>query len=140
MEHEYERQSRAGPQSRATGSSYHPQAGRNCDAEAPSLYALTNGQRFNAAIAGRPPQRRCFGPKGCAAANEAFCAARAGWYEKLTGRRLARDELSLREQFRMCDAIARTFRVFTDGRRSLRESVWSGRLTAREARINNMGT
>ena len=121
VEREYERASRMGPQ-RLTQSRavlHRAQDGSSCDEAAVSLFAVTNGLRFNASIAGRPPQRKRFGPKGSAVADEEFRVARARWFEKLTGRRLDRNELSLREQVRMCDAIARAFRVYTDGRRSL---------------------
>ena len=114
------------------------QVGSSRDHAVSTVYAVANGSRMNAVSAGPPPQRKHFGQRGCIAADEAFRVARARWYEKLTGRRLDCDELTLHQQFRMCDAVARAFRAFTDGRRSLGESSWSGFLTTREARINGL--
>ena len=65
----------------------------------------------------RPPHRQDerYGPvKDNAAGDEAFRADRAAWYERATGDSL--DGRSLAEQRRLCDAIARRFRAYSDGR------------------------
>ena len=66
--------------------------------------------------AGPPPYREQarFGPRGDAAGDELFRTERAAWYDKFTGRSIA--SLSVHEQNELCDAIARRFRVYTDGR------------------------
>ena len=63
-----------------------------------------------------PPRREqpCFGPRGDAEGDELFRGKRAEWYEKFTGRSIA--DTSLQEQNDLCDAIARRFRDYSDGR------------------------
>ena len=56
-----------------------------------------------------------YGPvKDNAAGDEAFRADRVAWDERATGDSL--DGRSLAEQRRLCDAIARRFRAYSDGR------------------------
>ena len=66
--------------------------------------------------AGRPPYREQprFGPRGDAAGDELFRKEREVWYQAFTGRFMA--DVSLQEQNELCDAIARRFRAYTDGR------------------------
>ena len=66
--------------------------------------------------AGQPPYREQprYGPLGDAAGNELFRQERAAWYETFTGRSIAGS--TLQEQNELCDAIARRFRTYTDGR------------------------
>ena len=66
--------------------------------------------------AGPPPYREQlrYGPRGDAVGDELFRKERATWYEAFTGRSLA--GVSLQEQNELCDAIARRFRTYTDGR------------------------
>ena len=65
---------------------------------------------------GPPPYREQprFGPRGDAAGDELFRKERERWYENFTGCSIA--GLSVREQSELCDAIARRFRAYTDGR------------------------
>ena len=66
--------------------------------------------------AGKPPYREepRFGPKGDTTGNMLFRKEREVWYEKFTGRSIA--DASLQEQNELCDAIARRFRTYSDGR------------------------
>ena len=66
--------------------------------------------------AGPPPYREQarYGPRGDAAGDDLFRNDRAIWYEKFTGRSIA--DVSLQEQNELCDAVARRFRAYTDGR------------------------
>jgi len=65
---------------------------------------------------GAPPYREQakYGPLGDAAGNDLFRADREVWYERFTGRSIA--EATLTEQNELCDAIARRFRAYSDGR------------------------
>ena len=67
--------------------------------------------------AGPPPYREepRFGPRGDTAGDELFRKERAMWYEKFTGRSIV--GAGLQEQNELCDAIARRFRAYSDGRR-----------------------
>jgi hypothetical protein len=66
--------------------------------------------------AGPPPYREQprYGPRGDAVGDDLFRKDRAVWYEKFTGLSIA--GASLQEQNNLCDAIARRFRSYTDGR------------------------
>ena len=66
--------------------------------------------------AGQPPYREQprYGPRGDTAGDLLFRKERAEWYEKFTGRLIA--DTCLQEQNELCDAIARRFRTYTDGR------------------------
>lgn len=82
-----------------------------------------------AQIAGRPPRRAEFG------SDQQFRSARSQWYQTYTGEPLEPDG-SLAEQQRVFDAVARAWRAYSDGRRSLSATQWDGRLTPAERRIN----
>ena len=66
--------------------------------------------------AGPPPRREQekYGPRGDAAGDAIFRKDREAWYQRYTGRSIA--DISLQEQNEVCDAIARRFREYTDGR------------------------
>ena len=66
--------------------------------------------------AGPPPSREQprYGPRGDAVGDALFRKERAAWYEAFTGCSIA--DASLQEQNTLCDAIARRFRTYTDGR------------------------
>lgn len=74
-------------------------------------------QRKQRELAAGPPPRRehaKYGPRGDAAGDEIFRADREKWYACFTGRSIA--DATLQEQNEVCDAIARRFREYTDGR------------------------
>ena len=66
--------------------------------------------------AGQPPYREQprYGPRGDAVGDELFRKDRAAWCKAFTGCSIA--NVSLQEQNELCDAIARRFRTYTDGR------------------------
>ena len=72
-----------------------------------------------AARAGNPPPRRGdakYGPQaGNPRGDDAFRDGRRAWYELVMEVSLEGIELS--EQWRLCDALARRFRTYSDGRR-----------------------
>ena len=72
-------------------------------------------------IAGPPPQRDDYGPRGITHFDESFRADRATWYESFTGESIA--DRSLQEQNELCDSIARRFRAYTDSRARTNGSV-----------------
>ena len=65
---------------------------------------------------GPPPSRDepRFGPRGDAVGDQLFREQRAAWYHQFTGKSIA--GISLQEQNELCDAIARRFREYNDGR------------------------
>ena len=67
--------------------------------------------------AGPPPYREQakYGPRGDQAGDDMFRIDRERWYEEFTGRSIA--DMSLQAQNDLCDAIARRFRTYTDGKR-----------------------
>ena len=66
--------------------------------------------------AGPPPYREQakYGPRGDAAGDTLFRKDREDWYERFTGRCIV--DATLQEQNELCDAIARRFRAYSDGR------------------------
>ena len=82
-----------------------------------------------AQIAGRPPRRAEFG------SDQQFRAARSQWYQTYTGDVLEQFG-GLAEQQDAFDAVLRSWRAYSDGRRSLSASQWDGRLTLAERRMN----
>ena len=70
-------------------------------------------------VSGRQARRRYreqprYGPRGDAVGDDLFRKEREVWYEKFTGRSIT--GVSLEKQNNLCDAIARRFRSYTDGR------------------------
>jgi hypothetical protein len=86
-----------------------------------------------AKTAGQPPRRAQF------SSDERFRAARERWYHSFTGRRLFLEGCgSLADQQRAFDAVARSWRAYSDGRRSFSASPWDGRMTETERRMNGI--
>ena len=85
----------------------------------------------HAQTAGPPPRRTQYH------SDAKFRTARSRWYLSFTGKVLDQSG-SLAEQQSAFDAVARSWRAYSDGRRSLSASQWDGRLTAAERRMNEM--
>ena len=79
--------------------------------------------------AGPPPRRIVSG------SDQQFRAVRAQWYQDFTGEQLEANG-SLAEQQRVFDAVARSWRAYSDGRRSLGATQWDGHVTPAEKRMN----
>ena len=77
---------------------------------------LTSSRVERERAAGRPPHREeaKYGPRGDAAGDTLFRKDREQWYERFTGRSIT--GVTLQMQNELCDAIARRFREYSDGR------------------------
>ena len=80
--------------------------------------------------AGPPPSRKHY------TSATQFRAVRSRWYQHFTGNLLEQSG-SPAEQQSAFDAVARSWRAYSDGRRSLSASQWDGRLTPAERQTNN---
>ena len=84
---------------------------------------------MSAQTAGQPPRRLDFG------SDQQFRTARAQWYEIYTGKPLEPNG-SLAVQQCVFDAVARSWRAYSDGRRSLSATQLNGHVTPAERWIN----
>ena len=88
-------------------------------------------RQIRAQAAGRPPRREDY------ASASRFRAARSQWYRRFTGDSLEQcGGLAIQQD--AFDAVARRWRAYSDGRRSLSASQWDGRLTPAERHMNSM--
>ena len=88
-------------------------------------------RHVRAQSAGQPPRRKRY--RTC----QQFRAARSRWYRHFTGDALEKCG-GPAEQQDAFDTVVRSWRAYSDGRRSLSASQWDGRLTPAERRMNNM--
>ena len=106
---------------RCKGSSSQADAMQNCSFVT-SNHGWQVATRYARAQTAEPPPRRTQYPS-----DAQFRTARSRWYLSFTGKVLDQSG-SLAEQQSAFDAVARSWRAYSDGRRSLSASQWVGRL------------